>query len=193
MVEKKQIVYFEKPGAENTDLTLDFALERALQGGIEHIVVATSSGDTALKLLDKARQRSFGGKLVAVTYHCGFNGGDSVSLSPEAREKLTEAGVSIVMSSHALSGVNRSFREKFGGLSIPEVIAESYRRISQGFKVAVEVAIMAADAGCVPTDREIISIGGSGKGADTALVLRAAHQNSFFKLKICEILCFPKY
>jgi len=192
-VEKKQIIYFEKPGAENTDLTLDFALERALQSGIEHIVVATSSGNTALKLFDKARQHSFEGKLVAVTYHCGFSGGDSISLSPEARERLAGAGVSIVMSSHALSGINRSFREKFGGLSIPEVIAESYRRISQGFKVAVEVAIMAADAGCVPTDREIISIGGSGRGADTALLLRAAHQNSFFKLKICEILCFPKY
>ncbi|MDI3525474.1 MAG: uncharacterized protein PWP60_153 [Candidatus Atribacteria bacterium] len=192
-MERKEIIYFDKPGAGNTDLTLDLALERALQNKIEHLVVATSSGDTALRLLEKAQQCAFLGKLVAVTYHCGFNGGDSISLSSEAREKLTEAGVSIVMASHALSGINRSFREKFGGLSIPEVIAESYRRISQGFKVAVEVALMAADAGCVPTDREIISIGGSGRGADTALVLRAAHQNSFFKLKICEVLCFPKY
>lgn len=191
-MERKEIIYFEKPGAGNTDLTLDFALERAIQSGIEHLVVATSSGDTALKLLGKAKQRSFKGKLVAVTYHCGFNGGDSMSLLPEVKEKLVKEGVSVVISSHALSGVSRSFREKFGGLSIPEVIAESYRRISQGFKVAVEVAIMAADAGCVPTDREIISIGGSEKGADTALLLRAAHQNSFFKLKICEVLCFPK-
>jgi uncharacterized protein len=54
--------------------------------------------------------------------------------------------------------------------------------------VAVEVAVMAADAGLVPTDREIIAIGGSGRGADAALVLKAAHMNNFFELEIREVL-----
>ena len=50
---------------------------------------------------------------------------------------------------------------------------------------------MAADAGLVPTDRDVICIGGSGKGADTAVVLQAAHANAFFELKIRETLCRP--
>ena len=58
--------------------------------------------------------------------------------------------------------------------------------------MAVEVAVMAADAGLAPTDREIIAVGGTGRGADTALVLRAAHMNSFFDLEIREIICKPR-
>jgi hypothetical protein len=51
---------------------------------------------------------------------------------------------------------------------------------------------MAADAGAVPTTGDVVSLGGKGRGVDTALVLRPAHQNSFFQLKVKEILCFPK-
>ena len=95
------------------------------------------------------------------------------------------------MSSHA----KRSwplFPTEIWRVSIPEIIAESYRRISQGFKVAVEIAIMAADGGVIPTTDDVISMGGRGKGVDTAILLRAAHQNSFFDLKIKEILCLPR-
>jgi hypothetical protein len=61
-----------------------------------------------------------------------------------------------------------------------------------GIKVAVEVAVMAADAGLVPTDREIIAVGGSGGGADAAIVLKAAHMNNFFDLEIREIIAKPR-
>ena len=39
---------------------------------------------------------------------------------------------------------------------------------------------------------DIISIGGSGGGADAALVLKPAHQNNFFDLRIREIICKPR-
>jgi hypothetical protein len=39
---------------------------------------------------------------------------------------------------------------------------------------------------------DIISIGGSGSGADAALVLKPAHQNNFFDLRIREIICKPR-
>ncbi len=42
------------------------------------------------------------------------------------------------------------------------------------------------------TTDDVISMGGRGKGVDTAILLRAAHQNSFFDLKIKEILCLPR-
>ncbi len=50
---------------------------------------------------------------------------------------------------------------------------------------------MAAEAGAITTDTDIIAVGGAGKGADTAVVLRAAHQNNFFDLKIRRILAMP--
>lgn len=191
-MEEKKIWYFSYSGPDNTLATLDIALKRAKELGIKYIVVASRSGDTVLSLESKAREMNYSGNLVMVTYHAGFSGGDSISFTPSRKEELEKKGVKIVMSSHALSGVGRSFRQEFGGVTIPEVIAESYRRISQGFKVAVEIAIMAADGGAIPTTEDVISIGGRGKGADTAILLRAAHQNSFFDLKIKEILCLPK-
>ena len=39
-------------------------------------------------------------------------------------------------------------------------------------KVVLEIAAMAADAGLVRTDEDVICIGGTGRGADTAVVLQ---------------------
>ena len=56
---------FEKIGPENTEETLALALQRAEELDTD-IVVASSRGDTALKLWEMARQRGFKGKLVDV-------------------------------------------------------------------------------------------------------------------------------
>ena len=44
--------------------------------------------------------------------------------------------------------------------------------------------------GITPT--EIIALGGNGGGADTAIVLKAAHMNNFFDLEVREILTKPR-
>jgi len=71
------------------------------------------------------------------------------------------------------------------------LIADTLRLFGQGTKVAVEVAIMAADAGTL-SGEDIVSIGGSGSGADAALILKPAHQNNFFDMRIREIVCKPR-
>ena len=98
----------------------------------------------------------------------------------------------ILTCSHALSGVARSITNKFGGISHVEIIAQTLRLFGEGIKVAVEIAVMAADAGLIPTDREIIAAGGTGKGADAALVMQAAHMNNFFDLKIKEVIAMRR-
>jgi len=132
-------------------------------------------------------------KIVAIPEHAGYRGGDASSITPEARKQLEEKGIKVLICSHALSGVARSISNKFGGISHVEIIAYTLRLFGcEGIKVAVEVAVMAADAGEVPTDREIIAVGGTGKGADTAIVLKPAHMNNFFDLEIREILAKPR-
>ena len=59
--------------------------------------------------------------------------------------------------------------------------------------MACEISMMAADAGLVRTDEDIISVGGTGKGSDTALVLTPVTSQNFFDLKIKEILCKPHF
>jgi hypothetical protein len=59
-------------------------------------------------------------------------------------------------------------------------------------KVAVEDLLMAADAGLLDMDREVISIAGTGEGADTAIVCKPAYPRTFFDLEIREVLAKPR-
>jgi uncharacterized protein len=60
----------------------------------------------------------------------------------------------------------------------------------QGIKVCVEIAAMAADAGLIPAG-DVIAVGGTGRGADTAAVIAADSSNRFFNIKVREILAKP--
>ena len=51
---------------------------------------------------------------------------------------------------------------------------------------------MALDAGLIPHDKEIIVVAGSGRGADTAVIMHPAHANNILETKINEILCKPR-
>jgi hypothetical protein len=182
------ITYFDKPGKDNTAATAKAVTARVKELGIKHVVVATTSGDTALAFHKALKGLEV--HLVAVSYHAGFSGtGDENTMSEARRKQLEKLGVPVLRCSHALSGVGRSISKKFGGISHTEIIAYALRLFGcDGVKVAVEVAVMAADAGLVPTSSEIIAVGGSGKGCDAALVLKAAHMNNFFDLEVREIL-----
>jgi hypothetical protein len=59
-------------------------------------------------------------------------------------------------------------------------------------KVAVEVALMAADAGVIDTSREAIAVGGTNAGADTAIVVKPACTRKFKEFEIRELLAKPR-
>jgi uncharacterized protein len=181
----KNITYFNKPGKANTDAVIAAVKAAVADTGIKHVVVATTSGATALAFAKALKRKA---AVIAVTYHAGWHGGDVVAIKPQARRALEEAGVPLVMCSHALSGISRSVSRQFGGPNYPELIAATFKMFGDGVKVAVEVSVMAADAGLVPTDRDIIAVGGTGNGSDAAIVLRTAHQNSFFTLRVREVI-----
>ncbi|NLB53246.1 MAG: hypothetical protein GX808_09995, partial [Syntrophomonadaceae bacterium] len=73
-----------------------------------------------------------------------------------------------------------------------EIIAQTLRMLGQGVKVAVEIAVMSLDAGLIPYGEDIISIGGSSRGADAAIVIRPAHSNHIFDTEIREIIAMPR-
>lgn len=189
MIERK-IVYFERPGYNNTMETLRLAVERCEELGIRYLVVASSSGETAMKAYDLVKDKNI--KLVVVTYHTGFYEEGVNSMKPEIEEFLRREGVTIVRQSHVLSGLERSFTRKFGGLSRTEAVAEALRALfGHGLKVCVEITIMAADSGAIPIE-EVVAVGGRSRGADTAVVVRPAHMNNFFDMQIKEIICMPR-
>jgi hypothetical protein len=188
MMERK-IVYFSQPGSQNTDEILRLAKIRAKELGIKSILVASTTGDTAVKAMEKLK----GFRVVVVSHFTGMKGPNIQEFTDENRQKVISAGGTVLTATHVFSGLSRAMRKKFKMYLFEEVVANTLRLFGQGMKVACEITLMAADAGQVRTDEDVIAIGGTSRGADTALVLRPVNSEDFFDLKVKEILCKPHF
>ena len=182
-----QSVYFEKPGPENTERALAIARDRAKALGIGAILVATTGGKTGALAVERLQ----GLNVVVVTHSTGFKEPNVQELSPENRAAIERGGGKILTGIHTFGGVGRSVRIKLGTYELEEVVAYVLRTLGQGFKVCVEIAVMAADAGLVKVGEPCIALGGTGRGVDTAVVLSPANAQSFLDTRIHEILCKP--
>ncbi len=180
--------YFSMPGSVNTEAVFEAVAKRAAAMTIGRIVVATCSGRTALA----ARKALPAGlKIIAVTHVTGFRDPDIQELKEENRNELLAQGVDVLTSAHAFGSVGRGIRNKVGAYQVDEIMAYTLRMFGQGTKVAIEIALMAADAGLIRTDEDVVAIGGTKDGADTALVIRPATSAHCLDLKIREIICKP--
>ena len=183
------IVYFDKPGADNTEEVLHIAKKRAVELGIKTVVVASNTGDTGVRAIEVFK----GIKVVVVTHSTGFKSPNFQELTEENRQKIIANGGLILTTPHLFRGVSGAMFKQFNMHEIGVIIANTLRLMGQGLKVAIEISVMAADAGLVRTDEDAIAIAGSGGGADYAVVLKPVHSNDFFNLKVKEILCKPHY
>jgi len=181
-------VYFETPGKQNTESVLKLAKKYAQAEGIRHIVVASTTGETGIKTSRALK----GLNVVVVSHHVGFHEPGVSEMEEDNRKKILEKGAKILTATHALSGVERAIRRKFETIMPLEIMANTLRLFGEGTKVCVEITLMAADAGLIPEDGEVIAIGGTGRGADTALVMKSATAARFFNLEIKEIIAKPR-
>lgn len=182
-----QTVYFERPGPAATARTLQLASSRAEELGVRTVLVASTGGATGLL----AAQHFHGYDVIVVTHSAGFKSPGTQELTAENRAAIEAAGARILTCQHAFGGVNRAVRKKLDTYQLDEIIAYTLRLFGEGIKVVAEIALMAADAGLVRTDIPVISIAGTGRGADTAAVLLPTNAQTFFDLKIIEIICRP--
>ncbi|MBM3212783.1 hypothetical protein FJZ33_11225 [Candidatus Poribacteria bacterium] len=184
------IMYFQQPGEKNTEKTIELAVKRCSELGIRYVVVATSTGTTAIKVAQEFKNQDV--EIIAVTLHAGI-WNKYVPPDPEKVRQAEQMGVKFLTCTHSLMGnVGTSIMEKFGGINLTDLIAHTYYTFSQGTKVAVEIVIMAADAGLIPVDQEVTSIAGTDTGADTALVIKPVYCTDFFSLRIREIIAKPR-
>ncbi|MEE8571568.1 MAG: hypothetical protein V3S97_11385, partial [Candidatus Bathyarchaeia archaeon] len=164
-------VYFEKSGRDNTDLTLKLAKVRAEELGIRNVVVASYTGVTGVKASEVFK----GHNVIVVAGVVGFREPNAHRLLPENRSAIENNGGKIVFSTHAFGTLGRAVNRRFGVIQVDEIIAHVLRLFGAGTKVACEIACMATDAGLLRTDEEVIGIGGTGGGADTAIVLKPSY------------------
>lgn len=181
-------MYFEQHGTENTEITLKIAKDEALKRGINTLLVATTYGDTGLKAAQMLRGSQL--RLVAVTHNTGFSEPGQQQLKPELKKEIENLGGTVFIGTMVLRNIGTAIRGK-GGYSQEQTIADTLRMFCQGLKVCVEIAAMAADAGLIAQD-DIIAVAGTGRGADTAVIIAPKPSNQLFDMKVREILCKPR-
>ena len=182
------ITYFEHRGRGNSERVLELVNKRAAELGITDVVVPSTGGSTGLTAVETL----VGLQVVVVTHSTGYSEPGRQEIPPDVIEDLHARGAKVLTTTHAFGGVGRSVRKKFGTWGMEEIMAQTLKRFGEGVKVAIEVSLMAADAGLVSPQREIIACGGTGHGLDTALVLRPTHAQDFFDLEVLEIICKPR-
>lgn len=185
---QRRTTYFETAGKQNTDALLDIVKDYAHASGIEDIVVASTTGETGAQ----AARLFKGFNVVVVTHHSGFSQPGVQQLGEEARRQILGQGARILTATHALSGAERAIRKSFNTIGPLEIIANTLRLFGEGTKVCVEIALMAADAGSIPTDKDIVAVAGSGSGADTALLIKPANSSRLFDLEVKELIAKPR-
>jgi len=184
---EKKTVYFREAGAKNTDLLLKIVKNYVEKEEINDIVVASTTGETGVKAAKIFKPRN----VVVVTHHFGFREPGKIELLEENKREIIANGAKVFTGTHALSSVERAIRKDFGTLQVLEVIANVLRLMGEGTKVCVEITLMAADAGLIPVDRDVVAIAGTGRGADTALRIKPVSTARFFDLKIREVVAKP--
>lgn len=179
---EKGIFYFNNPGEVNTDKVIKLSKKRAFELGINKVIVASDTGRSALKAAKTFKGTNI--KLIVVTTPpCTTWGpkGEIPSGIPDekVRKRLREYGVTIVQATPPFFNM--------------EVVGKTLELFGCGAKIAIQIAIMATDAGIVREDEEVISLGGTYKGLDTALIVKSAVCWDFLKkFEVLEIITKPR-
>ncbi|MDF1556519.1 MAG: pyruvate kinase alpha/beta domain-containing protein [Deferrisomatales bacterium] len=183
-----EITYFDGRGTMNTTRVLDLVKVRAATLSIGTVVIPSTGGATGLLAAEHLSVLD----VVVVSHSTGYGGPGMQQMPAATRSDIEAKGARVLTTTHAFGGVGRSVRKKFDTWQVEEIIAQTLKRFGEGTKVAIEVSLMAADAGLIPAHEEIIACGGSGHGLDTALVLKPTHAQTFFDLEVLEIICKPR-
>jgi hypothetical protein len=184
---QKSITYFDAPGPKNTDETLRLARERADKLRLKEIIVASTRGETGVKASEVFK----GFNLVVVSHAAGWREAGIQEMRNEDRLKIEKNGGKILTCPHVFAGAERAIRDRFNTAYPGEIIAQTLRLFGQGTKVAVEITAMATDAGLISVNDDVVVVAGTGRGADSAFIIKPANSKRLFDMKIKEIIAIP--
>jgi hypothetical protein len=189
---KVEVTYFKEEGTVNTDSALEVARKYADEFSIKDIIIASTTGMTAQKSIKYFSPTEF--NIVIMTHSYYFAGLNKRQEFPEKLiNELSEQGLKVFSTTHALGAVSRSFRLSLNQWMPVELMAKYLRQnFCQGMKVCMEIASMAVDAGLIPDiDRDVICVGGTGRGADTVCLIKPMPTSLFDKLRVKAIFAKP--
>lgn len=179
---KKEITYFETAKEDHTLETFALVKQRAKEAGITSVILASTTGLTALKAIDYFA--GTGITLIVVPHQYGFSSEENLFPSDVAKA-LHDKGHKVHF------GTMLFHTEKLYGSGTPSIIANFLRCFCEGVKVCYEITLMAADGGFVKNGEPVIAVAGTGANSDTALLMRASTTRNLSKLRVNEVICKP--
>lgn len=187
---ERRVLYFERPGKENTEACVRLVTNIVREEGYRHVVVASTTGETGVLFAEALSGTRT--NLVVVTHSYGYKEPNAIELGEDARKKILSSGARILTATMITHSLETSFSTRFQGLYPTMIVAQSLRRFGEGPKVCCECVMMAVDAGLIPEGEEIISVAGTARGADTVMIVRSAASKRFLDLRVLEILAKPR-
>lgn len=166
--------FFRKPGPENTKAVMGAVAKRLEDGQIKWVVVASTSGRTGVKFAEALKGKA---EIVVISHE---------KMETKFREEIERLGGVAIDNTHL--PLHRRGMDK---------VRNTLYTLGQGFKVAVEVILIAVDKGAIKPRQDVIGVGGTGRGADTAIVAKATASRDIFsddvrnRLEVREIIAMP--
>ncbi len=194
-LDERTVYYFRDCGEVNTDQLLEIAKKRSLELGIKKVVIASETGRSAVKALQKFQGTSV--RLIVVTHYPAKTWGPKgdIPIGLERKEyaanlkRLLNNEVKIVQGTRPFAPPSRSLN---WSLTAEGMIDSTLELFGAGTKIAIEAAIMATDAGELEEGEQVISCAGTFKGLDTALLVETAYSMNFFKkFEVREVIAKP--
>ncbi len=197
---ERSVHFFENPGAENTDQVIDAVRNRIAEGGIRKLLVASESGRLALSVRKKMPPQI---SVACVTYNRQTR--RQYQKPALMDQQLRRARVALIDTIREPMGRRLTFRNWWERKTL--ILPGSHADLlwmtlicvgGHGFRTAVEIVFMAAESGVVKIGERVISIAGTGWGADSAIVMRgsrfehAVGVDARKRFKVEEILAMPK-
>ena len=174
----KPTLYFDKGGESNSIAALEAAKARALELKPVAVIVTSSTGKTALEAA-KIFQGT-GLRIIAAPFQKHlwdkYRGVD-----PKIAAQCRELGVEFMPDEPKVPMLSTDH---------PDIV-NAWRVVSQGFKVAIQMAAMCVDTGVIQAGDHVISLGGSSRGSDTAIAVIAQGTANVLKSKVTEIIAMP--
>ena len=186
------VTYFEKGGPQNTQKALEIAKKYADQFGIKDIVIASTTGASAEKAAETFDPKDYNIMIVTHAYYF-VNSTTRQEFPEEKLNNLKELGLNFHIGTHSMSGIERGIRLKKEAWQFVDLLAKMLGyHFSQGVKVCIEISATICDAGLIPDlERDIIAVGGTGRGADTVCLIKPAPTSDFKNLRVKAILAKP--
>ena len=187
-----EVTYFEKGGPQNTEKALEIAKKYADQFNIKDIVIASTTGTTAEKAAEIFNLKDYNIMIVTHAYYF-VNSTTRQEFPEEKLNSLKELGFKFHIGTHSMSGIERGIRLKKEAWQFVDLLAKMLGyHFSQGVKVCIEISATICDAGLIPDlERDIIAVGGTGRGADTVCLIKPAPTSDFKNLRVKAILAKP--